>query len=216
MKLQRDAVVRAALGLLNEVGVEGLTTRRLAEELGVKSPALYWHFESKRVLLDAMAEAMLAEHHTETVPPPGADWRAWLAANARSFRRALLAYRDGARIHAGTRPSKAQFTAIEAQARLLHDAGFPPAEALRALICLGRYTVGFVLEEQAEGGEEHQGPPDVPAKEFPILAAGMKALGGDNEDGSFEFGLRLLITGLETSLKQGSAKPPPVRKGRRR
>ncbi len=47
-KLQREAVIRTALELLNDVGMEGLTTRRLAERLGVQQPALYWHFKNKR------------------------------------------------------------------------------------------------------------------------------------------------------------------------
>ena len=59
MKLQRDAVIRTALDLLDEVGIDGLSTRRLAERLGVQSPALYWHFKNKRALLDAMAKAMM-------------------------------------------------------------------------------------------------------------------------------------------------------------
>ncbi|MBZ8143936.1 TetR family transcriptional regulator, partial [Rubrivivax gelatinosus] len=51
-RLHRDDVLRAALGLLNEVGIDALTTRRLAERLGVQSPTLYWHFESRAALLD--------------------------------------------------------------------------------------------------------------------------------------------------------------------
>ena len=51
-KLQPNTVIRAALDLLNEVGVDGLTTRKLAERLGVQQPALYWHFRNKRALLD--------------------------------------------------------------------------------------------------------------------------------------------------------------------
>ena len=106
-KLQPNTVIRAALDLLNEVGVDGLTTRKLAERLGVQQPALYWHFRNKRALLDALAEAMLAENHTHSVPRADDDWRSFLIGNARSFRQALLAYRDGARIHAGTRPGAA-------------------------------------------------------------------------------------------------------------
>ncbi len=97
-KLQPNTVIRAALDLLNEVGVDGLTTRKLAERLGVQQPALYWHFRNKRALLDALAEAMLAENHTHSVPRADDDWRSFLIGNARSFRQALLAYRDGARI----------------------------------------------------------------------------------------------------------------------
>lgn len=84
-KLQPNTVIRAALDLLNEVGVDGLTTRKLAERLGVQQPALYWHFRNKRALLDALAEAMLAENHTHSVPRADDDWRSFLIGNARSF-----------------------------------------------------------------------------------------------------------------------------------
>lgn len=76
-KLQPNTVIRAALDLLNEVGVDGLTTRKLAERLGVQQPALYWHFRNKRALLDALAEAMLAENHTHSVPRADDDWRSF-------------------------------------------------------------------------------------------------------------------------------------------
>ncbi len=58
-KLDRETVIQAALELLNEVGVDNLTTRKLAERLKVQQPALYWHFRNKRALLDALSEAML-------------------------------------------------------------------------------------------------------------------------------------------------------------
>lgn len=147
-KLDRDKVIRAALELLNEVGVDALTTRKLAEKLQVQQPALYWHFQNKEALLSALAEAMLAERHTHCFPAQGESWQEFLTNNARSFRAALLAYRDGARIHAGTGPSSPQYAAIEAQVRLLCAAGFSGADALRVLMTISHYTVGAVLEQQ--------------------------------------------------------------------
>ena len=75
-KLQADVVIRAGLDLLNEVGADGLTTRKLAERLGVQQPALYWHFKNKRALLDRLGEAMLSESHTYSMPRSGDTWRA--------------------------------------------------------------------------------------------------------------------------------------------
>ncbi|MDB6078868.1 MAG: TetR family transcriptional regulator, partial [Akkermansiaceae bacterium] len=112
-------MVAAALELLNETGLDEMTTRKLAGRLGVQQPALYWHFPNKRALLDALAEEMLTRGHTRSRPRAGENWRSFLLENARSFRRALLAYRDGARIHAGTSPSAPQFGDIEAQLQLL-------------------------------------------------------------------------------------------------
>ncbi len=151
--------------LLNEVGVDGLTTRKLAERLGVQQPALYWHFRNKRALLDALAEAMLAENHTHSVPRADDDWRSFLIGNARSFRQALLAYRDGARIHAGTRPGAPQMETADAQLRFLCEAGFSAGDAVNALMTISYFTVGAVLEEQAgdsdageRGGTVEQAP----------------------------------------------------------
>ena len=139
-KLQPNTVIRAALDLLNEVGVDGLTTRKLAERLGVQQPALYWHFRNKRALLDALAEAMLAENHTHSVPRADDDWRSFLIGNARSFRQALLAYRDGARIHAGTRPGAPQMETADAQLRFLCEAGFSAGDAVNALMTISYFT----------------------------------------------------------------------------
>src|ERR1700688_4158094 len=55
--LKRQGVVRTALRILDEVGLDGLTVRKLASELGVQAPALYWHFKNKQALLDEMATA---------------------------------------------------------------------------------------------------------------------------------------------------------------
>ncbi len=58
-RLDKSKVINSALELLNEVGIEGLTTRKLAQKLGVEQPTLYWHVKNKRALLDALAIEML-------------------------------------------------------------------------------------------------------------------------------------------------------------
>ncbi len=88
-----------------------------------------------------------------------------LIGNARSFRQALLAYRDGARIHAGTRPGAPQMETADAQLRFLCEAGFSAGDAVNALMTISYFTVGAVLEEQAgdsdageRGGTVEQAP----------------------------------------------------------
>ena len=188
-KLQPNTVIRAALDLLNEVGVDGLTTRKLAERLGVPQPALYWHFRNTRALLDALAEAMLAENHTHSVPRADDDWRSFLIGNARSFRQALLAYRDGARIHAGTRPGAPQMETADAQLRFLCEAGFSAGDAVNALMTISYFTVGAVLEEQA-GGTVEQAPLS------PLLRAAIDAFDEAGPDAAFEQGLAVIVDGL--------------------
>lgn len=195
-KLHRDAVIRTALELLNEVGEEGLTTRRLAERLGVQQPALYWHFKNKRVLLDALAETILAEHHDRALPRTGENWRQFLIENARSFRRALLTYRDGARIHAGTRPTNDQMGQAQAQIGFLVQAGFTPADAARALIAISHYVVGSALEQQADM-HESKASDAANIATMPEIAEAIAVLDADGLENLFDFGLLALIDGLE-------------------
>ncbi|MCI3204355.1 MULTISPECIES: tetracycline resistance transcriptional repressor TetR [Pandoraea] len=199
-KLDRASVIRAALDLLDEVGVDGLTTRKLADRLDVQQPALYWHFRNKRALLDALAEAMLTQRHRRSLPVVGEDWQVFLKENAHSFRNALLAYRDGARIHAGTRPSAPQFGVIEAQIRFLCNAGFSPTDAAHALIAISHYTVGAVMEQQ---GYEANAPTrqmgadaDVPEPSA-FLQQLFDEIGAQGPDATFALGLDALVDGLE-------------------
>ena len=68
MKVNREIVVKAGLKLLNEVGLEQLTLRRLAQDLKIQVPTLYWHFKSKEELIDAMATLVLATGSSDLVP----------------------------------------------------------------------------------------------------------------------------------------------------
>src|SRR5215469_18405025 len=70
--LNRQAVVDAALELLGEAGVDGLSMRGLADRLGVKAASLYWHVRDKQQVLELLAEALLGRVRVPTRP---ADWR---------------------------------------------------------------------------------------------------------------------------------------------
>lgn len=200
MNLRRETIVHEALLLLNEAGIDGVTTRKLAERLGVKSASLYWHFKDKRDLLDAMAEAMLPPRE-----PPLGDWRDWLAQQARGFRKDLLANRDGARVHVGTRPQSEDYPLDEEEVRFLCDAGFTPTNAIRVLITTSYFVVGWVLEEQAAGdafranGEKTPAPS---AETFPLLAKGQTVLRQQDSNADFEYGLQALIVGFGTMMQK--------------
>src|ERR1700742_2919958 len=89
---RRDEVLTAALELLDEVGLDALTTRKLAEKLGVQPGALYRHFDSKRSLLHAMVNRMAFV--AEQVDPdlPG-DWAGLLRYAALGARATMLTRR---------------------------------------------------------------------------------------------------------------------------
>jgi TetR/AcrR family transcriptional regulator, tetracycline repressor protein len=190
--LDRTAIVDAALELLDEVGLDKLSTRALADHLGIKSPALYWHFENKQALVDAMAEQIAAQGDWPEPPDTSDDAAAWLADRARAFRGSLLAHRDGARVHAGTRPTTRQLPAVEAQVAALAAAGMSDLDAARAVLAISRFTVGWVLEEQASAADA--GPPDL--TDLPHLTAARAVLVGRDADRDFDFGLEALIAGI--------------------
>jgi TetR/AcrR family tetracycline transcriptional repressor len=207
MKVDRQRIVETALDLLNAVGVDGLSTRLLADRLGVRQPALYWHFKNRRALLDALNVEILARGHTRSRPLPGEDWRDFLRENARSFRRALLAYRDGARVHAGTEADPQNLDDVEAQIAFLVAAGFPVTRAMEILVAVSRYVVGCVLEEQAEpvdGSIEDSASPealDAAAAAYPLLSQAIAHYRTSGYGPLFESGLELFVAGAQARLR---------------
>ena len=196
MRLTRETVLRGALALLNEIGIDALSTRRLAQHLGVQSPTLYWHFKNKAELLKAMAETIMLDHREEL--PADMPWQDWVVTNAGNFRRALLAYRDGARLHAGTRPQESQFAIIEAKVALLCRAGLTPERAVNVLFAVGRFVVGWVLEEQQMQPDDTLN--DADRQRYPLLCAGWDPLQDKGAGALFEASVRLLVDGAEAGL----------------
>ncbi|MEV6183061.1 TetR/AcrR family transcriptional regulator C-terminal domain-containing protein [Streptomyces sp. NPDC052016] len=201
--LDRQRVADTALGLLNEVGLEGLTLRAIAKELDVKAPALYWHFKDKQALLDEMATEMYRRMTAGTPLDPADTWRERLYKANRGLRAALLGYRDGARVFSGSR-----FTGIEHAEqmedtlRLFTASGFTLPQAVRAMSTTYLYTLGFVIEEQGVQplpGERREGfDLDERARvmsAYPLAAKAGAEIFADYER-HFEEGLELVIDGI--------------------
>ena len=224
MPVSQDDVVRAAIEVLDDNGLAGVTLRAVANRLGVSAPTLYWHVKSKRHLLDLMAEAIMATSRgRENRPAPGQDVLDWLAERARAMRAAQLAHRDGALVCAGNRPTAAAVPGIEAFLRVLVEYGFTPPEALRTVMALGAYVSGDALETQSEmarGLEEAPGDSEIAVEvrtgRYPTLLAAAEAFRvGDRrsfDEARFETGLSLLIDGMRARLsatKSRAACPGP-------
>ena len=183
-KLERTTVVEEALDLLDEVGLDAVSTRRLAKRLKVEQPSLYWHFRNKGELLAAMAGAAMRPHAAEPLPTPADDWRAWFLENTRSFRRTLLRRRDGARLHAGLIPG-ADLARITRKIDFLVASGLPEPDAQMAMLAAGRFTVGSVLEEQADAVSGD------PGAVVPVV----------DHEAAFEAGLAMIVDGLAARRK---------------
>lgn len=196
--LSREVLIETGLRLLDEVGLEGLTVRRLATELGVQSPALYWHIRTKQELLDGMADAII-QGAGMGPPRDGESWQEWLRRRARGYRRSLLAHRDGARVVASARRMPGALGEFEGELAAMVALGFTPVLALRTITALGNYLNGYVLQEQAAVAAGDPDAGDLLAG-MPTLAAALRAGGNPMAEASFEHGLTLLIAGTEASL----------------
>jgi TetR/AcrR family tetracycline transcriptional repressor len=181
--LDRPTIVKAALRLLDQVGLEGLSTRRLAAELGVKGPSLYWHFKNKDELLSHMSGEMFREALPEPdFDSPDFDWAKWLAAGARGLRKVALSRRDGARVMAKVQPFVSENSrAFDEMTRCLHErSGLSERDAAMTLLALGRYAMGWALYETTAGAVR-QGP--------------------DWQSG-FEYGLQTFLKGIRTQVAE--------------
>ncbi|MET8877406.1 TetR/AcrR family transcriptional regulator C-terminal domain-containing protein [Nocardia sp. NPDC004604] len=207
VKIDAKVIAEAALGLLDEVGLDGLTMRKVAAALDVQAPALYWHVKNKRELLDAMAQRVfISAVDGVEAPRQGEDWQDWVVALAGRMRRSMLRYRDGAKVLAGTYVSdEAMWRTVELTLRTLEDAGFSVVDAERVFPILLHYTVGFVIEEQVQSGAEYANgnPYDlarlahaVDTDRYPRTARMVADVFGADSDAEFDHGLRVILAGI--------------------
>ncbi|MFJ5948011.1 TetR/AcrR family transcriptional regulator C-terminal domain-containing protein [Streptomyces noursei] len=216
-RIDRKLVVETALRLLNEGGLDGLTLRRIAKELDVQAPALYWHFKNKQELLDEMATEIFRRLFRSAPPEggPGPDgrWPSWqemVRNTCAALRRELLTYRDGGKVVAGTRMTDDSFAApLELFLGHFTAVGFTLPEASRAWWTAYNYTVGLVIEEQSvhpdPAHREVRDPSyDLDERErrlgaeYPLAARAGRTLFGDLEE-AFEVGLQIIVAGIEVN-----------------
>ena len=196
--LDRATIVKAALRLLDKVGMDGLSTRRLAAELGIKSASLYWHFKDKSELLNEMSGVMFMECLPEPdMSGPEFDWAEWLAEGARRIRRTALSRRDGALVMARPRPrlvaGRAQF---EEYVKSLMRSGLADMEARLTMQTLRRYAIGAAMQEQSNTGD-----------------AAAIGIVGTGEEG-FEFGLQVYIDGLKARIAERARVGKSIKRAR--
>jgi TetR/AcrR family tetracycline transcriptional repressor len=184
--LTRESIIAAALVLVDEVGLDELTTRRLAIELGVKSPALYWHFSSKQELLDGMGDAITLSAGMGA-PRKNETWQHWVSRRARAYRKEMLGHRDGARIVSAMRNASPETVRLFGEeVAALADLGFDAVLAMKTIAVVTHYVTGFVLKEQMAPLE--------------ILTPAMEFGGNPLGEEVFEHGLQMIVAGTEHFL----------------
>ena len=124
--LTRDRLVEAALALINEEGLDGLSMRALADRLDVKAASLYWHVRDRRELLELLAESIL---DSVKRPRRGAGWRPWVLATAAALRLRVSAQKDADRILLEVTDALARSDTFRDLAEELRSAGLQAGEA---------------------------------------------------------------------------------------
>jgi TetR/AcrR family tetracycline transcriptional repressor len=202
VRLSREQVLAAALGLLDEVGLEHLTMRRLAAALGVQNGATYWHFPSKQALLETMADTLL----TGLTAGLDAEWP-WderITTLARRLRRALLSRRDGGRLFAAVFfPLPNALAYGEAVIAALGESGLSSRDAAWAADTLTYYVVGHTIEEQlavALPGSGHDATARltgaVDPQRHPHMYAALAHIPAPHHQEHFDYGLHLIVNGI--------------------
>lgn len=154
-KLTPESVVATAVEIADRHGIEALTMRGLARELGVEAMSLYHHFPGKEVLLDAMVDEVYAE---VALPDATGSWRAELRRRSVSVRDVLQRHPWALPLMESRRtPGPATLAYHDANIACLRTAGFTPAQVAHAYAVVDAYVYGFVLQEATlpfDSGEE--------------------------------------------------------------
>lgn len=203
--LDREAIARATVELLDEGGPATLSLRTLAGRLGVHATSLYWHVASRDDLLDLAVDAVFGE--IAEPGPPAQDWRDDVAGFMRGLRQALLRHPWSGAL-AASRPllGPQALRRSELVYASLQRAGFAGPALTAAAAAVSNLVIGTVA---AESAWDHDGETDARramhhhlranADRYPALAA-LPESGADGWPEQFERAMDALLRGLQAQL----------------
>jgi AcrR family transcriptional regulator len=198
--LTRDAIVEAGLALLEREGLQNLSMRKLAQELGAGAASLYWHVGDKEELLSLMLDRIVGE--AEVVEPDPEHWQEQVKETMRATRRLMLSRRDAAQLSLGRIPAGPNsLPVMERSLAVLGAAGLPPRVISYAADMFALFVGGFAFEEsmpqQGDAAALGEYFASLPPDQFPTLTALAGELTEGGADERFEFAIELLVRGLE-------------------
>ncbi|WP_433825895.1 TetR/AcrR family transcriptional regulator [Actinoplanes sp. CA-015351] len=199
-RLNRDRVLRAAVALADQIGLEQLSMRRLAQELDVVPMALYKHVANKDELIDGMLDVVIGEIEPAT---HHGDWKPAMREQILAARQAMLLHPWASRaIEVRQAPTTAVLAYMNGVIEIFRAGGMSAGLTHHVMHALGSRVLGFTQElYTADPGGE---PPDMTA--FPyVVEMAMTAAhendtivgGGCDDEFEFEFALDVLLDGFE-------------------
>ena len=211
--LSRDRVLRAAVAIADAAGIGSLTMRSLAQELGVKPMALYYHVANKEEILDGIVDLVFSEVE---LPTTNGDWRSEIVRRANSARRVLRRHPWAIGLMESRKtPGPATLRHHDATIGTLRAAGFSVEMTAHAYALLDSYIYGFALQEVSLPFEGPETVADVaepmvqqfPADAYPhLVEMTMEYVMQPGYDfgNEFEFGLGVILDALARSLPDNS------------
>jgi len=207
-----DRVAQAALRLVDRDGVEGLTVRALAGELGVGTMTLYWYVADKNEVLDLVGDRLLGE---APLPDPDLEWQAAVRQGTISIRETLLRHPRAVALlveRGALGPSALRL--LDATLGILRKAGFSDRDAVDAYITLSNFVTGYCSYETSGPTADGRGGvvgkdlmsrymKSLPPDRYPNVDAAADLLFTSDRDARFNFGLDCLIAGFEAKLGTG-------------
>jgi AcrR family transcriptional regulator len=210
--LSVDAIVAAAIEVLDEAGVAGLTMRRVAERVGTGAGSLYVHVADKEELLELVYDELVGR--VPLAEPDPAHWREQVHQMMRGLYDVLVSHRDAALAGMGRVPTTPlSLRAAEALVAVLRAGGLSDRVVGLGLDQLALYVSANAFEaglrdEQLRGedvqryfDEVHAFFHALPADRFPVLASIASEMTGHDGVERFEFGLDVILDGLESASR---------------
>jgi AcrR family transcriptional regulator len=211
--LDRDRIVAAAIGFIDEFGLPGLTMRRLGGILGVEAMSLYRYVPGREALLDAVVETIVDEmqHDEDVLEAPQDGWQDFLQRLAHGIRRVALAHPRVFPLVA-SRPTEAPWLRpplrsvrwVESMLEALEKEGFGDDAAVGAYRAFTSFLLGHLLLEVAVHGadvgpldvlddNEDGDPPDTSLAGYPVVRRLQRQLREDHSAEEFEESLEELL-----------------------
>jgi TetR/AcrR family tetracycline transcriptional repressor len=205
MRLNKEQIAQHALDLVDEVGLDDLTVRRIASSLNVQPGALYRHFKDKDELLSSMAEHILQAQFSALPDASMYKWDEWLLYIAKGYRTAMLSKRDGARIIARARPDQAITYGQLANdvIKKLVSARFTLEQA--ATICAATFSYVEGMTQKEQGEIMQPSPRDGLEDERLAMLANAKRSMEATNDRIFNEGLMLIVLGAKAQMAARAA-----------
>jgi AcrR family transcriptional regulator len=211
--LNRERVLRAAVTLADEKGIDALTMRELGLRLGVEAMSLYNHVANKDDILDGMVDLVITE---VSLPSGTPDWQEAMRQRAISARAVFLVHPWlSALMDSRESSGPARLHYLDWVVGTLRRAGFSLEMTLRAFSLIDSYIYGFGRQQFNMAAAGDLSPEEIaegflqaiPADEYPYLrevVVDYAMVSGYDDGADFEFGLDLILAGLQRLLDAGA------------